>query len=190
MSEDLNYIYKVIRKILNIVLIIIAIYIGIKMSIFYMPFLIAFLISLIIEPAIKYLMKKTKMTRKMSSIIIFIIAFSIIIGSVIWGTTTLISESTNLLQALNIYIDKAYTQIQDAIGKMNITKIISIINERNTNKISAEVLSEYMGITVRSANRILNTLCKYNAATITEEKTQSKRGRPKKSYIIDFSKLI
>ena len=123
MSEDLNYIYKVIRKVLNIVIIIIGIYIGIKMSVFYMPFLIAFLISLMIEPAIKKLMKKTKMTRKMSSIIIFLIVFSIIIGSVIWGTTTLISESTNLLQALNIYIDKAYTQIQDAIGKMSITKI-------------------------------------------------------------------
>ena len=123
MSEDLNYIYKVIRKVLNIVLIIIGIYIGIKLSVFYMPFLIAFLISLMIEPAIKKLMKKTKMTRKMSSIIIFLIVFSIIIGSVIWGTTTLISESTNLLQALNIYIDKAYTQIQDAIGKMSITKI-------------------------------------------------------------------
>lgn len=123
MSEDLNYIYKVIRRLLNIILIIIGIYIGIKMSVFYMPFLIAFLISLMIEPAIKKLMKKTKMTRKMSSIIIFLIVFSIIIGSVIWGTTTLISESTNLLQALNIYIDKAYTQIQDAIGKMSITKI-------------------------------------------------------------------
>ena len=123
MSEDLNYIYKVIRKVLNIILIIIGIYIGIKMSIFYMPFLIAFLISLMIEPAIKYLMKKTKISRKMSSIIIFLIVFSIIIGSVIWGTTTLISESTNLLQALNLYIDKAYTQIQDVIGKMSITKI-------------------------------------------------------------------
>lgn len=123
MSEDLNYIYKVIRRLLNIILIIIGIYIGIKMSVFYMPFLIAFLISLMIEPAIKKLMRKTKMTRKMSSIIIFLIVFSIIIGSVIWGTTTLISESTNLLQALNIYIDKAYTQIQDAIGKMSITKI-------------------------------------------------------------------
>ena len=123
MSEDLNYIYKVIRRLLNIILMIIGIYIGIKMSVFYMPFLIAFLISLMIEPAIKKLMKKTKMTRKMSSIIIFLVVFSIIIGSVIWGTTTLISESTNLLQALNIYIDKAYTQIQDAIGKMSITKI-------------------------------------------------------------------
>lgn len=123
MSEDLNYIYKVIRRLLNIILIIIGIYIGVKISVFYMPFLIAFLIALMIEPAIKHLMKKTKMSRKMSSIIIFLIVFSIIIGSVIWGTITLISESTNLLQALNLYIDKAYTQIQDVIGKMSITKI-------------------------------------------------------------------
>ena len=123
MSEDLNYIYKVIRKVLNIVIIIIGIYIGVKISVFYLPFVIAFLISLMIEPAIKHLMKKTKMSRKMSSIIIFLIVFSIIIGSVIWGTITLVSESTNLLQALNLYIDKAYTQIQDVIGKMSITKI-------------------------------------------------------------------
>ena len=123
MSEDLNYIYKVIRKVLNIVLIIIGIYLGIKMAVFYMPFLIAFIISLMVEPAIKYLMKKTNMTRKLSSIIIFLMVFSIIIGSVTWGVTALISESTNLLQTLNIYINKAYTQIQEAIGKMSITKI-------------------------------------------------------------------
>lgn len=123
MSEDLNYIFRILRKVLNIVLIIIAIYIGIKMAVFYMPFLIAFIIALMVEPAIKYLMKKTKMTRKMSSIIIFFIAFTIIIGIVVWGVVSLISESTNLLQTLNIYIDKAYTQIQDTIGKMEITKI-------------------------------------------------------------------
>lgn len=123
MSEDLNYIYKVIKRLLNISLIIITIYIGIKMSVFYMPFLIAFIISLMIEPAIKYLMRKTNMTRKMSSIIIFVIVFSIIIGSITWGIISLISESTNLLQTLNIYIDKAYTQIQSAIGNLGITRI-------------------------------------------------------------------
>lgn len=88
----------------------------------------------------------------------------------------------------NPIIDKIAEKIP--LSKMNITKIISVIDERNSNKISAEVLSEYMGITVRSANRILSTLCKYNVATIREEKTESKRGRPKKSYIIDFSKLL
>lgn len=123
MSEDLNYIYKVIRRILNIILIIIGIYIGTKMAAFYMPFIIAFIISLMIEPAIKYLMKKTNLSRRMSSIIIFLIVFSIIIGAVTWGIVSLISESTNLLQTLNLYIDRAYTQIQDAIGKMNISKL-------------------------------------------------------------------
>ncbi len=123
MSKDLNYIYKVLRKILNIILILIGTYLGIKMAIFYMPFLIAFIISLMVEPAIKYLMKKTNMTRKMSSIIIFIIVFSIIIGLIIWGIVSLISESTNLLQTLNLYIDKTYTQIQDVIKRVSVTKI-------------------------------------------------------------------
>ena len=123
MTEDLSYIYKVIRKIINIILIITGVYAGAKLAVFYMPFLIAFVISLIIEPAIRYLMKKTNLTRRMSSIIIFLIVFSIIIGAVSWGIVSLVSESTNLLQTLNIYIDKAYTQIQSAIGKMNITKL-------------------------------------------------------------------
>lgn len=123
MSEDLNYIYKVIRRVLNIALIIVGVYIGAKLAVFYMPFLVAFVISLMIEPGIKYLMKKTKLSRKMSSIIIFVLVFSIIIGSVTWGIVSLISESTNLLQTLNLYIDKAYTQIQETIGKMNISKV-------------------------------------------------------------------
>ena len=123
MTEDLSYIYKVIRRILNIALIIVGIYIGAKLAVFYIPFLVAFIISLIIEPAIRYLMKKANLTRRMSSIIIFFIVFSIIIGSVTWGIVSLVSESTNLLQTLNLYIDMAYTQIQDTIGKINITKI-------------------------------------------------------------------
>jgi len=123
MSEDLSYIYKIIKRIINIILIIIGIYIGTKLAVFYMPFLIAFIISLIVEPAIRYLMRKMNLTRRMSSIIIFLLVFSIIIGSVTWGIVSLVSESTNLLQTLNIYIDRAYTQIQNAVGKMNITKI-------------------------------------------------------------------
>lgn len=123
MTEDLSYIYKVIRKLINIVLIFIGVYIGSKLAVFYMPFLIAFVISLLIEPAIRYLMKKINLTRRMSSIIIFLLVFSIIIGSLTWGIVSLISESTNLLQTLNLYIDKAYTQLQSAIGRMSITKI-------------------------------------------------------------------
>ncbi len=146
MAEDLSYIYKVIRKVLNIFLIITGIYIGLKLAVFYMPFIIAFVIALIIEPAIRYLMKKINLTRKMSSIIIFLLAFTIIIGSITWGIVTLISESTNLLQTLNIYIDKAYTQIQDTIGKMNITKISISRNVFNfMQDASSEILFKVSG---------------------------------------------
>lgn len=159
MSEDLNYIYKVIRKVLNIVLIIIGIYIGLKMAVFYMPFLIAFIISLMIEPEIKYLMKKTKITRKMSSIIIFLIVFSIIIGSVTWGIISLISESTNLLQTLNIYIDKAYTQIQETIGKMSITKISISNNVLNlAQDASKEILFKISKWLTEFLTRLINVI--------------------------------
>ena len=73
MTEDLKYIFKILRKAINIALIILGVYIGVKMAVFYLPFLIAFIISLFAEPGIKYLMKKTKISRKMSSIIIFLI---------------------------------------------------------------------------------------------------------------------
>lgn len=123
MSEDLNYICTVIKRIINIVLIILGIYLGIKLAIFYMPFLIAFVISLIIEPAIRFFMNKTKLNRKTSSIVIFIIVFAVIIGAVTWAIISLISESTNLLQMLNLYINKAYIQVQESISKLSIEKL-------------------------------------------------------------------
>lgn len=120
---SLEYFSEIGKRVLKILLIILMTYLGIKLAFFYMPFLIAFVISLIIEPAVRYLMKKMNLTRKMSAIIIFIIFFSILIGMIAWGIVSLISESTNLLQALNIYIDKAYTQVQEIIGKLEINKI-------------------------------------------------------------------
>lgn len=120
---SLEYLGEIGKRVLKILLIILMTYLGTKLAFFYMPFLIAFVISLIIEPAVRYLMKKMNLTRKMSAIIIFIIFFSILIGMIAWGIVSLISESTNLLQALNIYIDKAYTQVQEIIGKLEINKI-------------------------------------------------------------------
>ncbi len=173
MSGDLNYIFKVIRRILNIVLIIIGIYIGTKMAVFYMPFIIAFIISLMIEPAIKYLMKKTNLTRRMSSIIIFLIVFSIIIGAVTWGVVSLISESTNLLQTLNLYIDKAYTQIQEMVGKMSITKIsissnISSLVQNSSKEILFKISSWLTEILTKLINGITSipTIAIYVVITI------------------------
>lgn len=167
MSQDLNYIFKIIKRVLNIVLIIIAIYIGIKMAVFYMPFLIAFIISLMIEPAIKYLMKKTKLNRKICSIIIFLIVFSIIIGGITWGVIALISESTNLLQTLNIYADKAYTQIQEAIGKLEITKISISSNVLNlAQNASKEILVKLSTWLTEFLTKLINAITSIPTITI------------------------
>lgn len=123
MAEDLNYITKLLKKTIYVALIVLAIYISYKLSIFYMPFIIAFIISLMMEPIIRFFMKKTNFTRKASSIILFIIVFGIIIGLIAWGTVTLISESTNLLQTLNTYIEKASSQMQNIFNKLGTSNI-------------------------------------------------------------------
>lgn len=155
MSEDFNYICKILRKTINIILIFLALYLGIKLSVFYMPFLIAFIIYLLIEPLIKFFMKKMKLNRKLSSIIIFLIIFSIIIGGVVWGIVSLVSEATNLLEMLNLYINKAYTQIQENISKINIEKL----------SISKDILELFKNssqeILVKISNWMTNFLTKF-----------------------------
>lgn len=101
MVIDMGYWTKVLKRIFWLALTIAFIYFSFRLAIFYMPFLIAFIISLIIEPMIKFLAKKTKLNRKTSAIIVLIAVFAIIIGFLIVGITTLISESSNLLQGLN-----------------------------------------------------------------------------------------
>ena len=123
MIIDMSYWTRVLRKILYVILIIIGLIMGIKLSIFYMPFLIAFIISLLIEPLIRFLMKRLKLTRKISSIIIFIVASVIIIGGLIWGIASLISEASNLLQNLNLYVEKFYILFQNITNKISIDKI-------------------------------------------------------------------
>ena len=116
MSEDLSYICTVIRKIINIVLIILGVYFGIKLAIFYMPFLIGFVISLFVEPLIKLVVKKTKLERKKGAIIILAIIFIILLGLLTWGVVTLLTESSNLLQSLNKYIQLIYSKINEYIN--------------------------------------------------------------------------
>ena len=107
---------RVIKKSTYFIFTLLCIFIIFKLAIFYMPFLIAFIISLIIEPLIKFIMKKLNFTRRTSSIIVFIIAFGIIIGVLVLGTLTLISESTKLLEVLNNYFDTAYRLIENLIS--------------------------------------------------------------------------
>lgn len=123
MSDKNKYWTSVVKRIICLILIVIGLILTYKLSIFYMPFLIAFIISLIMEPGIKLLMRKMKLSRRVSSVIIFIITFGVIIGLLIWGVATIVSESTHLLTGFNEYYDKAYSQIQIIINRFDFEKL-------------------------------------------------------------------
>ena len=122
MVIDMNYWGKVFKNIVIVLITIIGIYLAFKLAIFYMPFLIAFILSLMIEPIVKLIMKKTKLKRKTSSIIVFIISFTIIIALIVWGTTTIITEASKLLENLNTYFDMAVNFVETFISKIDISK--------------------------------------------------------------------
>ena len=131
MIIDMSYWTRVFKRVLYVVLILIGLFLAFKLAVFYIPFLIAFVISLMIEPAIRFIMRKFKFTRKTSSIIIFVIVSGIIIGGLIWGIVSLISEASNLLKDLNTYVEKIYMLFQSFINKFDFDKV-HLPNEINT----------------------------------------------------------
>lgn len=123
MVVDMGYWSKVFKRLMVVVLTILGVYLAFKLAMFFMPFLIAFIISLLVEPIIRFVKNKTKLSRKASAIIVLIVVFSIIIGLLIWGITSLISETTNLLGDLNHYFDNIYEGAQDIIKSIDFEKI-------------------------------------------------------------------
>ncbi len=144
MIIDMSYWTRVFSRILYVILILIGLIIALKLSVFYLPFLIAFIIYLIMEPAIKWIMKKTNLTRKTSSIAIFIIVSIVILGLLTWIIFTLFSEASNLLQDLNIYIEKAYNLFENLLKNVDFGKI--------------KLPDEIQGILENSTGDILSTL--------------------------------
>ena len=120
---DYHYWIDVVKKSLTFLLSVVLIYLGFKISIFYIPFLIAFALYLLIEPLIRFCMKTLKMKRKVSAIIIFMIILSIIIGLIGWGIATLVTEATNLLGNINVYIDKISSESQNLISHFHFDKV-------------------------------------------------------------------
>ena len=153
MVIDMYYWNKVIKNIVILALSIIVVYFSFKLAVFFMPFLIAFIISLMLEPIIKFIMKKTKLTRRTSSIIVFIIAIVIICGILVWGITTLISEASNLLTNLNIYIDTGYNMFQSLVSSIDLSKI--------------NVPEEVMNIARNSGMEFLETATEWAKSVLT-----------------------
>lgn len=150
---DIGYFTKVFRKVLILAITLIAIYLSFKLAIFYMPFLIGFIISLLIEPLIRFVNKKTKLTRKTSAVVVMLCIFSILISAIVFGAITLISEASNLLQSLNIYIEKIYSQIQKYINNIDFSKI--------------EIPLQAISIIQTSANDFLNLVTKWVTNLLT-----------------------
>ena len=107
--------YKtILKKVFSIFVIIIVCIISAKLFMFYIPFLIAYIISLLVEPIIKFINRKTNLSRKASSVIALI---------TVWGTFILVSESTNLLGALNSYLEKGMEWVNFIFKSIDMTNL-------------------------------------------------------------------
>lgn len=116
--------YKtILKKVFLLFIIVLLFIVAAKLFVFYIPFLIAYIISLMVEPLIKWIYKKTNLSRKTSSILVLVTVFVVLIGLIVWGTISLISESTNLLGALNTYLEKAIEWINLLLTKVDVDKL-------------------------------------------------------------------
>lgn len=150
---------KIIRKVLILAISIFGIFVALKLAVFYMPFIIAFALYLLIEPVIKFCMKKLKLKRKTSALLILIIVIALIIGLLVWGIVTIISESSNLLKNLNDYINIINNFIQTKMSKIDFNKI-QISDEMKTifNSSTQELLVHVSNIVQNFFTGVLQTL--------------------------------
>lgn len=123
MVIDMGYWTKVLKRLFTLALSILGFYILIKLSIFYIPFVIAFLIAMLIEPIIKYVQKRTRWERKTSAILVLIIVSAILIGLIVWGIFSLVSEAYDLLGGLNGYTEKMYNKFQSITSRIQLNSL-------------------------------------------------------------------
>lgn len=136
MDAKVKYWTTVAKNIAIFVCSLILIFVSLKLAVFYMPFLIGFIISMMIEPLIRKLANKTGIERKFSAIIVLIIIFSILVGLIVWGVITLITESSSLLESINVYIEKLSAFIQKfKIDDIKLPEKVTEIIENCTSKL-------------------------------------------------------
>ena len=114
---------QIIKASLILIGIIIFIFCAFKLSCFYIPFLIGYILASLFEPIIKFISKRTRLGRKSITIIVLISTTMVIFGFFIWGLINLSSETNNLLNGLNNYIDIGTNLIKEISNNIsNITK--------------------------------------------------------------------
>lgn len=138
MIVDFGHYSRVLKNILYLILLLIGVYIILKLFIFFSPFLISIIIANILEPGIKKLMNLFKISRKLSTIFLLLFIFTVIVLLSALIITTMISEASNLLNNIHLYIPIITDNINKMISSIDISKInvseeIKVLFENTTN---------------------------------------------------------
>ena len=148
----------VVKKIIITFFILITFFLACKLSVFYIPFLIAYILSLFMEPIIKWVKLKTNFTRKVSSILVIITIFSILFFLLTYGVVSLISESTNLLNGINTYLDKSISFIKNISDKLNFENFKF---SKEVRKIGENAISDFLKTITNIIKDLLNVFLDY-----------------------------
>ena len=162
MIIDVGYWTRILKNIAVLIISLILIFLSFKLAVFYMPFLIGFIISLIVEPLIKFVVKKTKLERKKSAILVLAIIFGILLGLLTWGIFNLITESSNLLQVFNSYIEIMYEKVKDYIGSIrdgniNLPAEVASIIENSSSKV-VTFITDYVSNFLTKVTQIISEI--------------------------------
>ncbi|RAN86544.1 transcriptional regulator [Bacillus sp. SRB_28] len=94
----------------------------------------------------------------------------------------------NCLEYRNMVNDYIQRMSEETgISTLQLQKIMAVLSKTQSQELTAEDLAYHLGVTVRSANRILNRLEENGVARTLYKKQEKLRGRPKKIYQIMFS---
>ena len=159
MIVDFGHYSRVLKNILYLILLLIGVYIILKLFIFFSPFLIGLIIANCLEPIIRKLMNNFRLTRKSSTIITIIFIFTITTFLLALLITTIISEASNLLDNINIYMPAISNSINNIINSLDIDKL-NVSNEiKNILQSSSNDLLITIGSYISSIlNSILNII--------------------------------
>ncbi|MGO4890427.1 hypothetical protein ACJ2A9_21985 [Anaerobacillus sp. MEB173] len=84
-----------------------------------------------------------------------------------------------------------WEEIEELSKQMNVSatqlqKILATMTRLKTNELTSNDVAEVLGLSVRSANRLLNQLVEKNLAKVEQKKQSSAQGRPLKVYTISL----
>lgn len=97
-----------------------------------------------------------------------------------------LNSEKRMVIAANSLPDVADIARQCNLSAMTVQKLMAIVQNNGSNKITTQELSARLDTTVRNANRIMQNLCKGNIAKPVYTQSTHSRGRPIQVYALDF----